>query len=99
MARAPTTIENKALINTNRLVSRRNARIPMTLVIVALPLMLVVVAPPMVDPIVIAVGICQRGQDSRRRLRQRTLTEIITRAEGTPIIHIANIDESNAPTI
>ena len=35
----------------------------MTLVVVALPMMLVVVAPPMVAPIVIAVGICQRGQD------------------------------------
>ena len=43
--------------------NRRNARIPMTLVVVALPMMLVVVAPPMVAPIVIAVGICQRGQD------------------------------------
>jgi len=33
------------------------------LVVVAYPMMLVVVAPPMVDPIVIVVGICERGQD------------------------------------
>ena len=51
--------------------NRRNARIPMTLVVVALPMMLVAAH----------------------------FTEMITRVEGTHIIHIANIDGSNAPTI
>ncbi len=33
------------------------------MLVVAYPMMLVVVAPRMVDPIVIVVGICERGQD------------------------------------
>ena len=40
----------------------RNLLVPLMLVIVALPLMLVVVGPPMVAPIVIVIGICQRGK-------------------------------------
>jgi hypothetical protein len=44
--------------------NRRNARIPMTLV---------VVAPPIVDPIVIAVGIGQRGRIKEAASKAHTL--------------------------
>jgi hypothetical protein len=43
--------------------NNRNLLVSLMLVVVAYPMMLVVVAPRMVDPIVIVVGICERGQD------------------------------------